>query len=137
MALATLHTNSAVHTINRIIDVFPGHKQDQIRSQLSLTLEGIVCQQLLPKVGGGRALAMEILVPNVAVRNLIRESKVHQIYSTMQTGRKLTGMQTLNQSLGDLVIAGTVTLEDAMLASSDVEELQAIALGKTAPLRKA
>jgi twitching motility protein PilT len=131
LALATLHTNSAVHTINRIIDVFPGHKQDQIRSQLSLTLEGIVCQQLLPKIGGGRVLAMEILIPNVAVRNLIREQKVHQIYSAMQTGRQRTGMQSLNQSLSDLVLGGTVKLEDAIAASSDPEELEGLVLHPT------
>lgn len=139
LALATLHTNSSVHTINRIIDVFPGHKQEQIRAQLSLTLEGIVCQQLLPRVGGGRALAMEILIPNVAVRNLIREQKVHQIYSTLQTGRNQSGMQSLNQSLANLVVAGTVGLEDAILASSDADELRALAEAKNgpAPLRRA
>jgi twitching motility protein PilT len=124
LALATLHTNSAVHTINRIIDVFPAHKQEQIRSQLSLTLEGVICQSLLPRIGGGRAMAMEILIPNPAVRNLIREQKVHQLYSTMQTGRQHTGMQTLNHSLADLVLRKQVTLEDALLTSSDPAELE-------------
>jgi twitching motility protein PilT len=129
LALATLHTNSTVHTINRIIDVFPGHKQEQIRSQLSLTLEGIVCQQLLPKIGGGRAMAMEILTPTPAVRNLIRESKVHQIYSAMQTGRQKSGMQTLNHSLADLVVRKQVRHEDARIVSSDTAELDALIFG--------
>lgn len=126
LALATLHTNSAVHTINRIIDVFPGHKQEQIRSQLSLTLEGVICQTLLPKIGGGRVMAMEILIPNIAVRNLIREQKVHQIYSAMQTGRQHSGMQTLNHSLADLVHKKLVRTEDALGASSDPTELEAL-----------
>lgn len=126
LALATLHTNSAVHSINRIIDVFPAHKQEQIRSQLSLTLEGVVCQSLLPKIGGGRVLAMEILIPTVAVRSLIREQKVHQLYSAMQTGRQASGMQTLNHSLADLVLRKQVRLEDALATSSDPAELEAL-----------
>lgn len=126
LALATLHTNSAVHTINRIIDVFPAHKQEQIRSQLSLTLEGVVCQTLLPRIGGGRVLAMEILIPNAAVRNLIREQKIHQLYSVMQTGRQASGMQTLNHALADLVLRKQVRVEDAMNASSDTAELEAM-----------
>ncbi len=104
LALATLHTNSAVQTINRIVDVFPPYQQPQIRAQLSFVLEGIMAQQLLPKMSGqGRVLAMEVLVPNPAIRNLIREDKIHQIYSTMQTGQSKFGMQTMNQSLLDLV----------------------------------
>src|SRR4249919_165541 len=94
LTFATLHTNSAAQTINRIIDVFPAHQQGQIRTQLSLVLEGIVCQALLPKVGGGRVVSLEILMPTVAVRNLIREDKIHQIYSAMQTGQEKAGMQT-------------------------------------------
>src|SRR4029077_20841110 len=94
LTLATLHTNSAAQTINRIIDVFPAHQQGQIRTQLSLVLEGIVCQALLPKVGGGRVVSLEIMVPTPAIRNLIREDKVHQIYSAMQTGQEKVGMQT-------------------------------------------
>src|SRR6185436_3261542 len=100
LCFATLHTNSAVQTINRIIDVFPSHQQSQIRAQLSFVLEGILCQSLLPKANNqGRALAMEIMVPNSAVRNLIREDKVHQIYAMMQSGQSKHGMQTFNQSL--------------------------------------
>ena len=126
LALATLHTNSTIQTINRIVDVFPPYQQSQVRQQLSMTLEAVVCQQLLPKVGGGRAMAMEILIPNAAIRNLIREDKVHQIYSSLQTGRNRSGMQTLNQSLSDLVLRRTVKLEDALAASSDQEELRTL-----------
>ena len=124
LTLATLHTNSAAQTINRIIDVFPAHQQGQIRTQLSLVLEGIVCQALLPKVGGGRVVSLEIMVPTPAIRNLIREDKVHQIYSAMQTGQEKVGMQTGNQSLASLQLAGKVTLETALLASSNRDELQ-------------
>ena len=124
LTFATLHTNSAAQTINRIIDVFPAHQQGQIRTQLSLVLEGIVCQSLLPKVGGGRVVSLEILMPTVAVRNLIREDKIHQIYSAMQTGQEKAGMQTANQSLASLHLAGRITLETAMLASSHRDELQ-------------
>jgi twitching motility protein PilT len=133
LTLATLHTNSAASTINRIIDVFPSHQQSQIRAQLSLVLEGIMCQTLLPKIGGnGRAMAMEILVPNAAVRNLIREDKVHQIYSAMQTGQDKFGMQTFNQSLATLVVQKQITTEMALQRSSMPEELQdMIARGHT------
>ncbi len=124
LTFATLHTNSAAQTINRIIDVFPAHQQGQIRTQLSLVLEGIVCQSLQPKVGGGRVVSLEILMPTVAVRNLIREDKIHQIYSAMQTGQEKAGMQTANQSLASLHLAGRITLETAMLASSHRDELQ-------------
>ena len=87
LTFATLHTNSAVSTINRIVDVFPAHQQPQVRAQLSMVLEGILCQSLLPRVDGrGRAMVMEILIPTAAIRNLIREDKIHQIYSAMQTG---------------------------------------------------
>src|SRR3954465_11625172 len=102
LTFATLHTNSAAQTINRIIDVFPAHQQGQIRTQLSLVLEGIVCQALLPKIGGGRVVALEILVPTPAIRNLIREDKIHQIYSSMQAGQEKLGTQTFNQSLATL-----------------------------------
>jgi twitching motility protein PilT len=124
LTFGTLHTNSAAQTINRIIDVFPAHQQGQIRTQLSLVLEGVVCQALLPKVGGGRVVSLEILIPTPAVRNLIREDKVHQIYSAMQTGQEKIGMQTANQSLASLHISGKVTLETALLASSNRDELQ-------------
>ena len=133
LTLATLHTNSASSTINRIIDVFPSHQQSQIRAQLSLVLEGIMCQSLLPKIGGnGRAMAMEILVPNAAVHNLIREDKVHQIYSSMQTGQDKFGMQTFNQALATLVAQKQIATELAMQRSSMPEELQdMIARGHT------
>jgi twitching motility protein PilT len=124
LTFGTLHTNSASQTINRIIDVFPAHQQGQIRTQLSLVLEGIVCQALLPKVGGGRVVSLEIMVPTPAIRNLIREDKIHQIYSAMQTGQEKVGMQTANQSLASLHMAGKITLETAMLASSHRDELQ-------------
>ena len=125
LTFATLHTNSAVSTINRIIDVFPSMQQAQVRAQLSLTLEGILCQTLLPKADGrGRALAMEILVPNSAIRNLIREDKVHQIYSMMQTGQDIHGMQTFNQSLATLFHKRQITRELAMQRSSNVNELR-------------
>jgi twitching motility protein PilT len=127
LTFGTLHTNSAVSTINRVIDVFPSHQQSQIRAQLSLVLEGILCQSLLPKVGGsGRMMAMEILVPNAAIRNLIREDKVHQIYSAMQSGQDKFGMQTFNQSLAALYFQKQITLEAALLRSSMPEELQDI-----------
>jgi twitching motility protein PilT len=125
LTLATLHTNSAASTINRIIDVFPSHQQPQIRAQLSMVLEGILCQALLPKVGGmGRSMAMEVLIPNTAIRNLIREDKVHQIYSTMQSGQDKFGMQTFNQSLASLYLQKQITLETALLRSSMPDELQ-------------
>jgi twitching motility protein PilT len=125
LTFATLHTNSAASTINRIIDVFPSEQQSQVRAQLSLVLEGILCQALLPKVGGqGRAMALEILVPNAAIRNLIREDKVHQIYSMMQTGQDKYGMQTFNQSLATLYHKRQISLEVAMQRSSNSDELK-------------
>ena len=124
LTLATLHTNSASQTINRIIDIFPSHQQSQIRTQLSLVLEGIVCQALLPKTGGGRVVALEIMVPTAGIRNLVREDKVHQIYSAMQTGQEKMGMQTMNQSLATLYQKRLVTLETALMASSNRDELQ-------------
>jgi twitching motility protein PilT len=124
LTLATLHTNSASQTINRIIDIFPSGQQAQIRTQLSLVLEGIVCQALLPKIGGGRVAALEIMVPTPGIRNLIREDKVHQIYSAMQTGQEKMGMQTMNQSLATLYQRKQIALETALSASSNRDELQ-------------
>jgi twitching motility protein PilT len=125
LTLATLHTNSAAQTINRIIDVFPPHQQSQVRAQLSLVLEGILCQSLLPRASGqGRALAMEILIPTSAIRNLIREDKVHQIYSAMQVGQLRYGMQTFNQSLASLVARRQITADLAVSMSSNPEELK-------------
>jgi twitching motility protein PilT len=124
LTFATLHTNSTTQTINRIIDIFPANQQSQVRTQLSLVLEGIVCQTLLPKVGGGRVVALEIMIPTPAIRNLIREDKIHQIYSSMQTGQEKVGMQTMNQCLATLYQRKAITLETALGASSNRDELQ-------------
>src|SRR5438105_2873299 len=125
LTFGTLHTNSAASTINRIIDVFPAHQQSQVRAQLSIVLEGILCQSLLPKIGGqGRVCAMEILVPNPAVRNLIREDKIHQVYSAMQSGQEKHGMQTFNQALATLYLQKQISLETALGRSSLPDELQ-------------
>ena len=125
LTLATLHTNSAATTIHRVVDIFPANQQPQIRAQLSMVLEGILCQSLIPKLNGtGRSMAMEILVPNAAVRNLIREDKVHQIYSAMQTGQEKFGMQTFNQSLAQLALTRQISVEDALMKSSNIDELQ-------------
>jgi len=125
LTFGTLHTNTAASTINRIIDVFPAHQQPQIRAQLSLVLEGILCQSLLSKMDGqGRAMAMEILVPNPAIRNLIREDKIHQIYSAMQSGQEKFGMQTFNQALATAYANRQISLETALQRSSLPEELQ-------------
>ena len=125
LTLATLHTNSTAQTINRIIDVFPAHQQGQIRTQLSLVLEGIVCQSLLPRANGrGRVVALEIMVPTPAIRNLIRDDKVHQIYSTMQAGQEKLGMQTMNQALATLALRREITMETALGASSLKDELE-------------
>jgi len=124
LTFGTLHTNSAAQTINRIIDIFPASQQSQIRTQLSLVLEGIVCQALLPKADGqGRVASLEILIPTPAIRNLIRDDKVHQIYGAMQTGQEKLGMQTANQSLASLYMKRLITLETAMGASSNRDEL--------------
>jgi twitching motility protein PilT len=124
LTFGTLHTNSASQTINRIVDIFPSSQQAQIRTQLSLVLEGIVCQALLPKIGGGRVAALEIMIPTPGIRNLIREDKVHQIYSAMQTGQEKMGMQTMNQCLATLHQQKKIALETALSASSNRDELQ-------------
>ncbi len=124
LALATLHTNSAAESINRVIDVFPAHQQEQVRAQLAFVLEGVVTQTLLPKASGrGRVVACEILVATPAIRALIREEKVHQIYSAMQAGKKF-GMQTLNDSLYQLYVQRQVTLEECLRVTSDPSELK-------------
>ena len=135
LCFATLHTNSAVQTINRIIDVFPPNQQSQVRAQLSFVLEGIISQALLPRATGqGRIPALEVMVPNAAIRNLIREDKIHQIYSIMQIGQGKSGMQTLNQSLASLYLRRLVTLEEVVSHSSEPEELeQIISAGGAAP----
>jgi twitching motility protein PilT len=109
--------------MNRIIDVFPPHQQSQVRAQLSFVLEGVVSQQLIPKIGGGRVLALEVMIPNAAIRNLIREDKIQQIYSQMQTGQSKFGMQTLNQSLYELYVKKTISYEDCVGRSSNPDEL--------------
>jgi twitching motility protein PilT len=125
LCLATLHTNSAVQTINRIIDVFPPHQQAQVRAQLSFVLEGVISQSLMPRANGsGRCLAIEVMIPNAAIRNLIREDKVHQIYSQMQIGQEKFGMMTMNQSLANLFLRRMITMEDALGRSSDPDELR-------------
>jgi len=125
LTFGTLHTNSAAQTINRIIDIFPAGQQSQIRTQLSLVLEGVVCQALLPRAdGNGRVASLEIMIPTPAIRNLIRDDKVHQIYSAMQTGQEKLGMQTANQSLASLYLTKRITLQAALTASSFRDELQ-------------
>jgi twitching motility protein PilT len=125
LCFATLHTNSCAQTINRIIDVFPPYQQTQVRTQLSFVLEGVLSQTLIPKLGGaGRALALEVMVPNPAIRNLIREDKVHQIYSQMQVGQDKFGMQTMNQCLINLYARRQISLDDAMGRSPEPDELK-------------
>ena len=126
LVLATLHTNSCVSTLNRIIDVFPPHQQVQVRTQLAFNLMGVVSQLLIPAQNGGRVLAMEVLIPNPAIRNLMREDKLHQIYSAMQTGQDQSGMQTMNQSLATLIEKRFITREVALSKTSSVEELETI-----------
>ena len=124
LTFATLHTNTAVQTVNRIIDVFPPHQQEQVRVQLSFVLEGVISQHLIAKKSGyGRVLSTEILIPNPAIRNLIREDKIHQIYSMMQTGQTKFGMQTMNQSLFELYSKGLISYEDAYGKSPVPEEM--------------
>jgi twitching motility protein PilT len=125
LTFATLHTNSCVETINRIIDVFPPYQQQQIRTQLSFVLEGVLAQQLIPRANGsGRVLTMEVMIPNPAIRNLIREDKIQQIYSLMQVGQAKFGMQTMNQALLSLYERHLITLEDAFERSLNADELR-------------
>ena len=125
LCFGTLHTNTSVQTIHRLLDVFPPNQQPQIRAQLSFILEGILCQNLLPKAGGrGRAMCMELLIPTAAIRNLIREDKIHQLYSQMQVGQSKYGMQTFNQGLIDLLKRRQVLPEDAWLRCTDIEEFR-------------
>jgi twitching motility protein PilT len=125
LCFATLHTNSCVQTINRIIDVFPPYQQTQVRTQLSFVLEGVLSQTLIPKMGGkGRVLALEVMIPNPAIRNLIREDKIHQIYSQMQVGQEKFGMQTMNQCLFSLFSKRLITLDDALGRSHEPDEFR-------------
>ena len=127
LVFATLHTPDAVQSINRIIDVFPAHQQQQVRIQFSFVLQAVICQQLIPREGGGLALAAEILLANHAIRSLIRDSKSHQVYSAIQMGQK-EGMKTLNMSLAELVKTKKISKENAILRSSDVMELERLLL---------
>jgi twitching motility protein PilT len=138
LTFATLHTNSCVETINRVIDVFPPHQQQQIRTQLSFVLEGVLSQQLIPMIGGkGRVLAMEVMFPNPAIRNLIREDKIQQLYSIMQVGQSKFGMQTMNQALLSLLERHLISLEDAMSRSHNPDELkQMLSTSNTSAGRK-
>jgi twitching motility protein PilT len=125
LCFGTLHTNGCVQTINRIVDVFPPYQQPQVRAQLSFVLEGVLSQVLIPKMSGqGRVLCLEIMVPNPAIRNLIREDKVHQIYSQMQMGQGKSGMQTMNQSLVLLVSKRLISVDDAFTRAGDLDEFR-------------
>jgi twitching motility protein PilT len=125
LVFSTLHTNSAVQTINRIIDVFPPHQQPQVRAQLSLVLQGVISQTLIARMDGrGRVLAAEVMVPNAAIRNLVREAKVHQIYSQMQVGQLKFGMQTMSQALVDLVARRLISAEEALGHATEPDELR-------------
>ena len=130
LVFATLHTNSCVQTINRVLDVFPPYQQPQVRAQLSMVLEGVLSQTLIPKANGsGRALAVEVMVPNMAIRNLIREDKVHQMYSQMQVGQQKFGMQTMNQALASLMQRRIISFDEGLLRSHDQDELRQILSG--------
>jgi twitching motility protein PilT len=140
LAFGTLHTNSAIQSINRIIDVFPSHQHSQVRAVLSFVLEGVITQTLIPKLGEkGRVLAAEVMVPNAAIRNLIREDKLHQIYSQMQIGQSKFGMQTMNQTLCELYLKKQISLDDALGHTSELDELKTMimsaggSLGNYAP----
>ncbi|MGE0872995.1 MAG: type IV pilus twitching motility protein PilT [Kofleriaceae bacterium] len=131
LAFGTLHTNNAIQSINRIIDVFPSHAQSQVRAVLSFVLEGVITQALIPKASGtGRVLACEVMVPNAAIRNLIREDKLHQIYSQMQIGQAKFGMQTMNQALCDLYMRKVITLDDCIGHSSEIDELKTMIMNQ-------
>ncbi|RME27150.1 MAG: type IV pilus twitching motility protein PilT, partial [Candidatus Zixiibacteriota bacterium] len=122
LAFATLHTNSCAETINRIVDAFPTNQQEQVRVALSFSLQAVVSQMLLPKVGGGWVLALEIMIATPAIRAIVRDDKIHQLYSMIQSGQKY-GMKTMNQSLAELYQAGKITINDAMNYSSNTQEL--------------
>jgi twitching motility protein PilT len=125
LTFGTLHTNSAVQTISRIIDIFPADQQPEVRSSLSLSLIAVISQTLIPRLDStGRILAAEVMIPNAAIRNLIRENKIHQVYSQLQLGQEKFGMQTLNQALASLVNKHIISEEDAINRSSDIEELK-------------
>jgi twitching motility protein PilT len=125
LVFATLHTNSAVQTVNRVVDAFPAHQQSQVRAQMAFVLEAVIAQQLIPRLDGkGRVLSAEVMITTPAIRNLIREDKIHQIYSQMQVGQTKHGMQTMNQSLLNLYMRKLITLDDSLGRSMDPEELR-------------
>lgn len=137
LCFATLHTNNCVQSINRIVDVFPTNQQAQVRTQLSFVLEGVLSQILLPKMSGkGRALALEVMVPNMAIRALIRDDKIHQIYSQMQMGQDKFGMQTMNQSLFMLYHKKQISMETALTRSSEPEELKQMIANPASVLKR-
>jgi twitching motility protein PilT len=132
LCMGTLHTNSCVQSIHRVIDMFPPHQHGQVRAQLSFVLEAVVSQQLIPRASGtGRVLAAEVMIPTPAIRNLMREDKIHQIYSQMQVGQTKYGMQTMNQALAEHLRREAISMDDALARSNDPEELrQMIASGR-------
>jgi twitching motility protein PilT len=137
LCFATLHTNCCVQTINRIVDVFPTNQQAQVRTQLSFVLEGVLSQNLLPRAGGqGRILALEVMVPNTAIRALIRDDKIHQIYSQMQMGQERYGMQTMNQSLFMLAYRKMISVEIALARSPEPDELKQMLANPNAVLKR-
>lgn len=123
LVFATLHTSDSVQTVNRVVDVFPAHQQQQVRTQLSFVLLGILAQQLIPRTKGGRVLATEVLSANQAVRSLIREGKTHQLYSVIQTGQK-EGMRTMNQALYELCREGIISQEEALSRTTELQDLE-------------
>jgi twitching motility protein PilT len=135
LAFATLHTNSCAESINRIIDVFPTNQQQQVRVTVSFVLQAVISQQLIPKIGGGRVLALEIMVCTPAIRALIRDDKIHQIYSLMQAGQKY-GMRTMNQSLAELYLKHKITLGEAVGRSSNSQELNELLVRKSEVSRR-
>jgi twitching motility protein PilT len=124
LVFATLHTNSTSSTITRIIDVFPAHQQPQVRNQLAGSLQGVICQQLLPSLDGGRVMAAEIMLPNSAIRAQIREDKIHQLYQSMQLGTEKSGMQTMTQALISLLQKRKISIETALMAATDLDDLK-------------
>lgn len=137
LCFATLHTNSCVQTINRIVDVFPTNQQSQVRTQLSFVLEGVLSQNLLPKASGhGRVLSLEVMVPNTAIRALIRDDKIHQIYSQMQMGQERYGMQTMNQSLFMLSHRKLISVDTALTRSPEPDELKQMMANPASVLKR-
>ena len=136
LTFATLHTNSAIQTIDRIIDVFPSHQQARVRTQVAMVLQGVMCQVLVPMANHrGRVAAVEVLVPTPAIRHLIRDDKLHQVYSTMQSDQDKGRMQTMNQALASLCRLGAISKTAAVLASSNREELGSMLMRRSVTRR--